>query len=142
VTSFSLASSEIIIDGQVKEVIAELLGRKDGASRGLGGSMHLYKREHNFYGGEGIVGTHVRSARHSSVAHAWSLHMCMQCPYTVAYSTCMTVRLLQQSLCLKAQVPLGAGLGLAHKIRNDGHAAFVLYGDGAANQGQVAEVSG
>lgn len=38
------------------------------------------------------------------------------------------------------QIPLGAGLALAHKIRNDGHVAFVLYGDGAANQGQAAEV--
>lgn len=45
---------------QVKEVIAELLGKQTGAARGLGGSMHLYKREHNFFGGEGIVGTHVR----------------------------------------------------------------------------------
>ena len=45
------------------------------------------------------------------------------------------------SLTRLLQVPLGAGLGLAHKIRKDGHAAFVLYGDGAANQGQVAEVS-
>ncbi len=38
------------------------------------------------------------------------------------------------------QIPLGAGLGLAHKIRKDGHVALALYGDGAANQGQVAEV--
>lgn len=43
-------------------MIAELLGKVDGAARGLGGSMHLYKREHNFFGGEGIVGTHVRPA--------------------------------------------------------------------------------
>ena len=43
-------------------MIAELLGKVEGAARGLGGSMHLYKREHNFFGGEGIVGTHV-SAR-------------------------------------------------------------------------------
>ena len=50
-----------LCSAQVKEVIAELLGRVDGAARGLGGSMHLYKREHNFFGGEGIVGTHVRS---------------------------------------------------------------------------------
>ena len=41
-------------------MIAELLGKQTGAARGLGGSMHLYKREHNFFGGEGIVGTHVR----------------------------------------------------------------------------------
>ncbi|EIE23190.1 Dehydrogenase, E1 component [Coccomyxa subellipsoidea C-169] len=72
--------------------MAELLGRVDGASKGLGGSMHLYKKDHNFYGGIGIVGTHV---------------------------------------------PLGAGIGLAHKYRKDGHVSFTLYGDGAANQGQA-----
>jgi hypothetical protein len=38
------------------------------------------------------------------------------------------------------QVPVGAGLGLAKKYRGDGHVAFALYGDGAANQGQVYEV--
>ncbi|CAK0786806.1 hypothetical protein CVIRNUC_010020 [Coccomyxa viridis] len=80
--------------GTVKEVIAELLGKVEGAARGLGGSMHLYKREHNFFGGEGIVGTHI---------------------------------------------PLGAGLAFAHKYKKDGHVAFTLYGDGAANQGQAAE---
>jgi Dehydrogenase E1 component len=36
-------------------------------------------------------------------------------------------------------VPVGAGLGLAHKLKGDGHCAFALYGDGAANQGQIAE---
>ena len=39
------------------------------------------------------------------------------------------------------QVPLGAGLAFAHKYRNDGSVAVTLYGDGAANQGQVAEVT-
>ncbi|MCU0892205.1 MAG: pyruvate dehydrogenase (acetyl-transferring) E1 component subunit alpha [Sandarakinorhabdus sp.] len=38
-----------------------------------------------------------------------------------------------------AQVPLGAGLGFAHKYRNDGHIAVTYFGDGAANQGQVYE---
>jgi len=38
-----------------------------------------------------------------------------------------------------AQVPLGAGLGFAHKYKEDGGVAFALYGDGAAQQGQVFE---
>merc|ERR1712135_173414 len=38
-----------------------------------------------------------------------------------------------------AQVPLGAGLAFAHKYKGDGGVAFALYGDGAAQQGQVFE---
>ena len=38
-----------------------------------------------------------------------------------------------------AQVPLGAGLGFAHKYKGDGHIAVTYFGDGASNQGQVYE---
>ncbi|CAB3232026.1 unnamed protein product [Arctia plantaginis] len=38
-----------------------------------------------------------------------------------------------------AQVPLGAGVALAHHYKGDGGVCFTLYGDGAANQGQVFE---
>ncbi|KAJ8728612.1 hypothetical protein PYW07_006308 [Mythimna separata] len=38
-----------------------------------------------------------------------------------------------------AQVPLGAGVGFAHKYKGDGGISFTLYGDGAANQGQAFE---
>lgn len=38
-----------------------------------------------------------------------------------------------------AQVPVGAGLAFAHKYNNSKQAAFILYGDGASNQGQVFE---
>ena len=38
-----------------------------------------------------------------------------------------------------AQVPLGAGLAFAHKYKGDGGCCFALYGDGAANQGQLFE---
>ena len=38
-----------------------------------------------------------------------------------------------------AQVSLGTGLGLANRYKKNGKVAFVYFGDGAANQGQVYE---
>lgn len=37
-------------------VMAELYGKEAGMSRGKGGSMHMYGRDHNYLGGHGIVG--------------------------------------------------------------------------------------
>ncbi len=42
--------------------MAELYGKESGCSKGMGGSMHMFDREHNLLGGHGIVGGHIALA--------------------------------------------------------------------------------
>jgi pyruvate dehydrogenase E1 component alpha subunit len=42
--------------GDPRRIMAELFGRRDGVSKGKGGSMHMFDRAINFLGGHAIVG--------------------------------------------------------------------------------------
>ncbi len=51
-----------------RAAMAELFGKVTGCSRGLGGSMHFFDREHNMLGGYGIVGGHIPIAAGTAFA--------------------------------------------------------------------------
>jgi pyruvate dehydrogenase E1 component alpha subunit len=94
VTSYRDHGHMLACEMDPRGVMAELTGRSGGYSKGKGGSMHMFSREKNFFGGHGIVG---------------------------------------------AQVPIGTGLAFAHRYSSRPLVSVTYLGDGAVNQGQVAE---
>ena len=59
ITTYRDHGHMISVGSDPKKIMAELLGRKDGISKGKGGSMHLFDLDKYFYGGHGIVGASV-----------------------------------------------------------------------------------
>jgi len=59
ITSYRCHVQALARGGSVGKVIGELFGNIGGYSKGKGGSMHMYNKEHNFFGGHGIVGAQV-----------------------------------------------------------------------------------
>jgi pyruvate dehydrogenase E1 component alpha subunit len=56
ITAYRNHVQPIAMGVEPKFVMAELMGKITGCSKGNGGSMHMFSKEHNFYGGHGIVG--------------------------------------------------------------------------------------
>ena len=59
VTSYRDHGHMLATGMEPRGVMAELTGRRDGYSHGKGGSMHMFSRDKNFFGGHGIVGAQV-----------------------------------------------------------------------------------
>lgn len=59
ITSYRDHGQMLVMGSDPKVVMAELLGREAGCSKGKGGSMHMFDLERHFYGGHGIVAAQV-----------------------------------------------------------------------------------
>ncbi len=64
-----------------KGVMAELTGRIDGYSKGKGGSMHMFSREQNFFGGHGIVGAQVPIGTGLAFSHKYKKNEAVSITY-------------------------------------------------------------
>jgi pyruvate dehydrogenase E1 component alpha subunit len=59
ITSYRDHGHILVAGVEAKIVLAELMGKATGCSKGKGGSMHIFDTEKNFFGGHGIVGAQV-----------------------------------------------------------------------------------
>ncbi|MBC8337120.1 MAG: pyruvate dehydrogenase (acetyl-transferring) E1 component subunit alpha [Rhodospirillales bacterium] len=71
ITSYRDHGHMLACDMDPKGVMAELTGRRGGYSKGKGGSMHMFSREKNFYGGHGIVGAQIPLGTGLAFAHKY-----------------------------------------------------------------------
>ena len=72
VTSYRDHGHMLTCDMDPKGVMAELTGRKDGYSKGKGGSMHMFSREKGLFGGHGIVAAQVPIGAGLAFSHKYN----------------------------------------------------------------------
>jgi pyruvate dehydrogenase E1 component alpha subunit len=59
ITAYRDHAHPLALGTDPKAVMAELFAKETGCSKGKGGSMHIFDKEHGFFGGHGIVGAQI-----------------------------------------------------------------------------------
>ena len=59
ITAYRDHGQPLALGTDPNKIMAELMAKETGISKGKGGSMHMFDKEHNFFGGHGIVGGQV-----------------------------------------------------------------------------------
>ncbi|PPR17887.1 MAG: Acetoin:2,6-dichlorophenolindophenol oxidoreductase subunit alpha [Alphaproteobacteria bacterium MarineAlpha10_Bin3] len=79
ITSYRDHGHMLVCGMDPRGVMAELTGRSGGYSRGKGGSMHMFSKEKNFFGGHGIVAAQVPLGTGVAFAHWYNEdnHVCL-----------------------------------------------------------------
>ena len=72
ITTYRDHAHMLACDMDPKGIMAELTGREGGFSRGKGGSMHMFSRDKNFFGGHGIVGASTSLGTGLAFAHKYN----------------------------------------------------------------------
>ncbi len=79
ITSYRDHGHMLVCGMDPRGVMAELTGRIGGYSHGKGGSMHMFSKEKNFFGGHGIVAAQVPLGTGVAFAHWYNgdNHVCL-----------------------------------------------------------------
>lgn len=71
ITAYRDHGHALTVGIETEKIMAEMLGKKTGVSKGKGGSMHLASKDHNYWGGYAVVGGHMPLATGIALAEKY-----------------------------------------------------------------------
>ncbi|QED23593.1 pyruvate dehydrogenase (acetyl-transferring) E1 component subunit alpha [Candidatus Deianiraea vastatrix] len=72
ITGYRDHGHNMAVGTEMKYILAELMGKETGSSKGKGGSMHLFDTQKGFFGGHGIVGAQISLGAGLAFAHKYN----------------------------------------------------------------------
>jgi pyruvate dehydrogenase E1 component alpha subunit len=71
ITAYRDHGHALTVGTETQRIMAEMLGKQTGVSKGKGGSMHLADKERNYWGGYAVVGGHLPLATGIALAEQY-----------------------------------------------------------------------